>query len=224
MTDRAVFLDKDGTLLVDVPYNVEPRLMRLTDRAGEALRLLAPSFRLIVISNQSGVAHGYFAESALTGVERQLGKLLVAVGVQLDGFYYCPHHPQGTVAAYRRACDCRKPQPGMLHLAARALDIDLGRSWMVGDILDDVEAGRRAGCRTVLIDNGGETEWQFSADRQPDFTTGDLYSAAQHILEHTDNAASFETEASVACGEPSLLLCRKEAAFSDREPLENKNG
>lgn len=190
MNERAVFLDKDGTLLKDVPYNVEPRLMRLADRAQEALRLLAPRFKLIVVSNQSGVAHGYFVESALTGVERQLRKLLEACGVELDGFYYCPHHPQGSVAAYRLACECRKPQPGMLKTAARELGIDLSRSWMLGDILDDVEAGRRAGCRTVLVDNGGETEWRLSDVRRPDFTTGDLYSAAEFILAHADERVS----------------------------------
>jgi D-glycero-D-manno-heptose 1,7-bisphosphate phosphatase len=182
MTDRAIFLDKDGTLLENVPYNVEPRLMRLTNRAGEALRLLAMHFRLIVISNQSGVAHGYFAESALHGVERRLRQLLAAQRVELSGFYYCPHHPQGQVAAYRQACECRKPLPGMLVKAAAELGVELSHSWMIGDILDDIEAGRRAGCRTVLIDNGGETEWQISQYRQPDFTTGDLYPAAEWIL------------------------------------------
>src|SRR5579863_3143003 len=151
--------------------------MRLAPRAGEAMRLLAVHFRLIVISNQSGVAHGYFAESALTAVERRLRELLAAYDVQLAGFYYCPHHPQGQMAAYRIACDCRKPRPGMITRAAMENGIDLARSWMVGDILDDIEAGRAAGCGAVLIDNGGETEWQVSAQRQPNFTAGDLYVA-----------------------------------------------
>ena len=185
MMEQAIFLDKDGTLLEDVPYNVEPRLMRLAPRAGEALRLLAPFYRLIVISNQSGVAHGYFAESALAGVGTRLEQLLAAQGVSLNGFYYCPHHPQGQFAAYRCQCECRKPLPGMLIEAADERGIDLGRSWMVGDILDDIEAGRRAGCRTVLIDNGGETEWQFTEDRQPHFTATDLYVAAEWILEQS---------------------------------------
>lgn len=182
MLDRAIFLDKDGTLLVDVPYNVEPRWMRLAPRAGAALRLLAPHYRLIVVSNQSGVAYGYFAESALATVERRLGELLSAYDVTLAGFYYCPHHPQGEVAAYRISCDCRKPRPGMMRRAATENGIDLARSWMVGDILDDVEAGRAAGCRTVLVDNGGETEWQMSPERKPEFTAGDLYVAAEWIL------------------------------------------
>ncbi|HQU42672.1 MAG TPA: HAD family hydrolase [Pirellulales bacterium] len=182
MEQPAIFLDKDGTLLDDVPYNVEPRLMRLAPRAGEALRLLSPHFRLIVVSNQSGVAHGYFAEAALTGVERRLKQLLASHNVELSGFYYCPHHPQGVVSAYRCACDCRKPLPGMLRRSAREQNIALEQSWMVGDILDDVEAGRWAGCRTILVDNGGETQWKMTADRTPEFTVSDLYVAAERIL------------------------------------------
>jgi D-glycero-D-manno-heptose 1,7-bisphosphate phosphatase len=182
MSNQAIFLDKDGTLLEDVPYNVEPRLMRLSPGAGDALRLLAPHYLLVVISNQSGVAHGYFAESALRSVESHLRQLLTKYGTTLSGFYYCPHHPRGQVAAYRCQCECRKPQPGMLVQAAIDLNLDLRSSWMVGDILDDVEAGRRAGCRTLLIDNGGETEWRSGECRQPDFTTDNLYSAAEHIL------------------------------------------
>lgn len=200
MTDRAVFLDKDGTLLENVPYNVEPRLMRLTDRAGDALRLLSPHFRLVVISNQSGVAHGYFSESALAGVESRLRQLLAAQGVELDGFFYCPHYPQGQVAAYRVDCECRKPRSGMLVKAAAELRVDLSRSWMIGDILDDVEAGRRAGCRTVLIDNGGETEWQSSEYRQPDFTCGDLCTAAEWILDQRMISANDTSGVSAVAG------------------------
>ena len=176
MTNRAIFLDKDGTLLKDVPYNVDPRLMRLSPRDGDALRLLAPHYRLIVVSNQSGVARGYFAESALKGVESRLKHLLAEHGATLTAFYYCPHHPRGQVAAYRRRCQCRKPQPGMLLQAAAEHGIDLGRSWMVGDTLDDVEAGRRAGCRTILIENGGlidggaETDARPSDNRRPHAT------------------------------------------------------
>lgn len=192
---RAIFLDKDGTLLEDVPYNVEPRRMRLAPRAGEALRLLAPHYGLVVVSNQSGVAHGYFAESALAVVECRLREMLAAYDVGLAGFYYCPHHPQGQVAACRIACDCRKPRPGMIRRAAQEKAFDLTRSWMVGDILDDIEAGRAAGCRTVLINNGGETEWQRSPDRQPEFTAGDLYVAAEWIL-----GQPTEVDASLATG------------------------
>ncbi len=180
---RAVFLDKDGTLIEDVPYNVDPARVRLAPGAVEALRLLrGTDFRLIVVSNQSGVAHGLFPEAALAGVEARLRELLAAGGVALDGFYYCPHHPDGSVAAYATVCDCRKPLPGMLRRAAREHGIDLARSWLVGDILNDVEAGRRAGCRTVLLDNGHETEWVMSELRRPDCVAVDLLGAAWAIL------------------------------------------
>lgn len=178
----AIFLDKDGTLLEDVPYNVDPQRMQFTQDAETGLRTLAERYRLVVVSNQSGVARGYFPEAALAGVEQRLREMLARCCVRLDGFYYCPHHPQGTVAQYARRCECRKPMAGMLLKAARDLDIDLNQSWLIGDILDDVEAGRRAGCRTVLLDNGHETEWRRSPLRRPDLTASDLHEAALLIL------------------------------------------
>jgi histidinol-phosphate phosphatase family protein len=176
---RAIFLDKDGTLVENVPYNVNPALLELTWHAGPGLQMLKQlGYALIVVSNQPGVAKGLFTETALQGVEQRLGGLLAQYGVTLDGFYYCPHSPDGMVERYTMSCTCRKPMPGMLHRAAREHGIDLDQSWMVGDILHDVEAGRRAGCRTVLIDNGNETEWEMSALRMPDFRAADLYEAA----------------------------------------------
>lgn len=183
VTDAAVFLDKDGTLIENIPYNADPAKMDLAPGAAEGVRLLdRAGFRLIVISNQSGVARGFFAEPELARVEERLRRLMGESGARLDGFYYCPHHPEGTVARYAVACTCRKPQPGMIRQAAREHGIDLSRSWLVGDILDDVEAGNRAGCRTVLIDNGHETEWKISPDRYPDHVAADLAEAAQIIL------------------------------------------
>ena len=178
----AVFLDKDGTLVEDVPYSVDPSSMRLTDGAGEACRLLCDAgFALIVVSNQSGVARGFFTEEALDAVQSGLRRLLSHHGAVLTDFLYCPHHPDGVVPAYRRRCSCRKPEPGMLLEAATKHGVDLARSWMVGDILDDVEAGSRAGCRTVFIDNGNETEWVEDARRFPDFTVTSLGRAATVI-------------------------------------------
>jgi len=180
----AVFLDKDGTLVEDVPYNVDPSRMRLATGAIEGLMTLhAAGYLLVVVSNQSGVARGYFPEAALRGVERWLRELLAQAGVPLAGFYYCPHHPKGSVAAFARACDCRKPGTGLLRRAAADLRLDLRRSWMVGDILDDVQAGKVAGCRTVLVDTGNETEWVRSPDRTPDVVVPDFAAAARAILE-----------------------------------------
>ena len=182
---RAVFLDKDGTLVDDVPYNVDPALLVLAQHAGPALRLLRSlGYRLYVVSNQSGVARGRFGEDALPPLFARLEAMLAQEGVTLDGVFWCPHHPQGMIARHAIDCACRKPQPGMLQQAAARHDIDLAASWMVGDILDDVEAGRRAGCRTVLIDNGNETEWLLSPQRMPHLSVPDLLAAAQGIQQH----------------------------------------
>jgi len=190
MTERAVFLDKDGTLVEDVPYNIDPEQVRLAPGAGEGLAALAGAgYRLIVVSNQSGVARGFFAEDELAGVRRRLEELLAEYRVPLDGFYYCPHHPEGSVARYAVACTCRKPAPDLIVRAAREKGVALGKSWLIGDILDDIEAGRRAGCRTVLIDNGNETEWQGSDRRQPEHVARDLAEAALIILEEDGGVA-----------------------------------
>jgi len=179
---RAIFLDKDGTLVEDVPYNVNPELIELTWQAGQALQILQGlGFALIVVTNQSGVARGLFTEAALAPVHQRLSDLLAQYGVALSGFHYCPHHPEGVIGRYAVPCTCRKPMPGMLLRAASELDIDLSRSWMIGDILHDVEAGRRAGCQTVLIDNGNETEWKVSPLRTPHLSAPDLYTAATMI-------------------------------------------
>lgn len=182
MTAKAIFIDKDGTLIEDVPYNVDPARVRLMQGAGPALaRLHALGYGLIVVSNQPGLARGYFATRDLESVYGRLRALLAPYRAPLAGFYYCPHHPDGAVARYACTCSCRKPAPGLLLAAAAIHGIDLGRSWMVGDILDDVEAGRRAGCRTVLLDNGHETEWRSGPLRDPDAIAHDLADAAACI-------------------------------------------
>ena len=169
----AVFLDKDGTLVENVPYNVDSAKVRLVPgAAGCVAALRAHGLKVIVVSNQPGVAMGLFGESALHEVGKEIERQL---GLRLDGFYYCMHRPEA-------GCRCRKPQPGMLLRAAREHGVRLSASWMVGDILDDVEAGRRAGCRTVLVDNGNETEWKPGAAREPDCTAPGLAEAAAHIL------------------------------------------
>jgi D-glycero-D-manno-heptose 1,7-bisphosphate phosphatase len=176
---KAVFLDKDGTLVDDLPYNVEPRRITLCSGAGAAMRLLARlDYRFFVVSNQAGIAHGHFGEDAMQAVGNRLADLLFREQLSLDGFYYCPHHPNGSVARYSMECFCRKPKPGMLLKAASDHEIDLRASWMIGDILHDVEAGNRAGCRTLLIDNGNETEWRLGARRIPTRMAPDLYAAA----------------------------------------------
>ncbi|MCD8742170.1 HAD family hydrolase [Mucilaginibacter roseus] len=183
--NKAVFLDKDGTLIPDIPYNVDPQLITLqADSVAGLKKLQDAGYLLIIISNQSGVARGLFEEDKLTGVEQRLKDLLSAHLINLNGFYYCPHHPDGTLNGYNLDCDCRKPAPGMLLAAAIDHNIDIKQSWMIGDILNDVEAGKRAGCKAVLIDNGNETEWLTGSMRHPDFSCPNIDEAAQKILSY----------------------------------------
>ncbi|MBS1524890.1 MAG: HAD family hydrolase [Bacteroidetes bacterium] len=181
----AVFIDKDGTLIYDVPYNVDPDLIVLQDNCIEGLKMLCDSgYKLIVVSNQSGVACGYFSEEDLFAVEEKLRSLLKPFGIDLAGFYFCPHYARGIIHEYAVDCYCRKPMPGMLLHAAEVHHIDLANSWMIGDILNDVEAGNRAGCKTILIDNGNETERLPGKFRVPSMTCHTINEAADCILNH----------------------------------------
>lgn len=184
---KAIFLDRDGTLIVDVPYNADPGKVRLAPFALETLRTLKMyNYLLILITNQSGIALGYFTEKDLQAINRKIAALLSGSSVVLDDIYHCPHHPDGIVSRFKKLCNCRKPMPGLIQRAAREHDIDLSASWMIGDILDDVEAGTRAGCMTILIDNGNETEWKKNYYRIPHFVVQDLRQAAG-IIEQTMN-------------------------------------
>src|SRR5919205_834473 len=130
MKQRALFLDRDGTLVHPKHYPSRPEDLRLYDKIGPALRHLRKSgLKLVVITNQSGIARGYFDEIALQRMHEHLASELAYFDVYLDGIYYCPHHPQGTIPELAITCDCRKPQPGMLVRAAEDMNIDLQRSW-----------------------------------------------------------------------------------------------
>jgi histidinol-phosphate phosphatase family protein len=179
---KAVFLDKDGTIIPDVPYNVNPDLITLVDGVIEGLQLLkTEGYLFVVISNQAGVARGYFEIDALKEVERKLNQLFNQHGIEIAKYYFCPHHPAGKIPEYSISCECRKPMPGMLIRAVDELQIDASNSWMIGDILNDVEAGNRAGCRTVLIENGNETEWVKGPLRTPSFAAKTFIDAAKYI-------------------------------------------
>lgn len=153
---KAIFLDRDGTINVDKHYVGRPEDFTLLPGVPEALRSLTESgYRLIVITNQSGVARGYYTEADVQALNRRMCSELKAYGVQLDGVYYCPHHPEGSVAAYRRRCDCRKPGLGLFMQAVQAFDIDLSRSYAIGDRLRDCALCERTACRGFLV---GENE------------------------------------------------------------------
>jgi D-glycero-D-manno-heptose 1,7-bisphosphate phosphatase len=195
MRRPTVFLDTYGTLLDNLGYDVDLDAVALARGAGGALRALkARGFLLIVVSNQPGVALGRFSPRALGSVEQRIQELLAPSGVALDAFYYCPHLPQTANVRYAVRCLCRKPQPGLVRRAALDWEIDLRRSWLVGDILDDVEAGNRAGCRSVLIHNGHETEWRLGAYREPGDRARSLRHAAHLILAATGHGAPHRSE------------------------------
>jgi D-glycero-D-manno-heptose 1,7-bisphosphate phosphatase len=177
----ALFLDRDGTLVHPRHYPSHPEDLRLYDGLGPYLRCLQESgFRLVVVTNQSGIARGYFTEADLRQMHAHLAAQLARNGVRLDAIYHCPHHPDGAIPELAVRCTCRKPQPGMVLQAAADLGLDPRHSWLVGDILDDVEAGNRAGCRTILVDLGTEPPPE-RAVRRPDFVARDTLHALQII-------------------------------------------
>jgi len=145
----SAFLDRDGTLIEDVGYLGDPERVRLLPGVAEGLRALrAAGYALVVVSNQSGVARGAFGE---LDVIRVMARMERALGLRLDGLYWCPHHPEGVVPRYARDCACRKPAPGMLIRAAQDLGLDLGRSLVVGDAARDLEAGAALGLRGYRV-------------------------------------------------------------------------
>jgi D-glycero-D-manno-heptose 1,7-bisphosphate phosphatase len=157
----AVFLDRDGTLVEEHPYLHEPELVALMPGAAAALsRLARAGFALVLVTNQAGVARGLYGEDAVERVHRRVRELLAEqAGVTLDGVYYCPHHAEGVVAAYARACGCRKPAPGMLRAAARDLGLDLAASYLVGNDPVDVGAARAAGATPLFVITGQAAAW-----------------------------------------------------------------
>ena len=190
--NKAIFLDRDGTLIANRHYGSDPDEIELLDGVVEGLlQLREAGYRLVLVSNQSGVARDYFDEAAVARMHGRLQRMLDAHGAALDGLEYCPHHPKGTVSPYDVECACRKPAPGMLRRAARKHGVNLSASWMVGDIKDDIEAGRRSGARTILV--GPDT-----SPTPPDFRAEDFAGAVSHILEKSSDATGSESTASIS--------------------------
>lgn len=176
-TRRAVFFDRDGTLIYDLGYPREPEKVRLLPGAGEALlELQRQGFCLVLVSNQSGVGRGLLSQEDVERVHRQVVACLAEYGVHLDGAYYCFHAPW-------EGCDCRKPSPGLLLQAAEELDIDLVHSFIVGDKVSDIEAGRRAGCRAILLATNPPSA---PLKLAPDFVVADWLEIARCILNHIE--------------------------------------
>ena len=152
MKRKAIFLDRDGTIIADRGFVHKKEELELLPGAAEAIKLAnKQGFLVVVVTNQSGIARGYFTEGQMKAFNAHLAWTLKTQGARIDAFYYCPHHPEAPIKAYRKDCPCRKPQSGLILKAAEELNIDLAKSYMVGDSPRDAEAGRRAGCRTILL-------------------------------------------------------------------------
>jgi D-glycero-D-manno-heptose 1,7-bisphosphate phosphatase len=187
MTRPAIFMDRDGTLSHEIGYVNHPSRFRLFSYTVDAVRLVNRSpFLAVLVTNQAGVARGYFPESVIHEVHAGLVAALAAGGARLDGIYVCAHHPTAGAPPYRQDCDCRKPRPGLVQRAAQDLGIDLGRSYVIGDRRGDLQLAWAVGARGVLVKSGyglGELTYHApSWPRQPDLVAEDLLEAVETIL------------------------------------------
>jgi D,D-heptose 1,7-bisphosphate phosphatase len=190
---KAVFLDRDGVInkliyhhehgIIDSPFNVEQ--FSLINGVGEAIKKLREhDYKAILVSNQPGIAKGFFSREIFQKIRKRMNNLLSISGAILDGEYYCLHHPEAVNPRLKTSCECRKPEPGLLLKAAREMDIDLSQSWMVGDGITDIQAGKQAGCRVILIGRMKceLCEMMSKLDAVPDFIAPNLTDAANYIL------------------------------------------
>jgi len=187
MTRPAVFIDRDGTLSEEVGYINHPSRFRLFPFAADAIRHLNENGWLaILVTNQAGVARGYFSEEMIKTVHAQMRSELENAGAKLDAVYYCAHHPSVGEPPYRQDCNCRKPKPGLISRAAKDFEIDLEKSWVVGDRYSDVELARNAQVKSMFVLSGyGRGEWEHQKDswkERPDLVAEDLLEAVQMIV------------------------------------------
>lgn len=186
---KAVFLDRDGVLIEDVNLLTQRNQVRICKGTPEALEVLSASgYQLFVVSNQTVVARGLASEQDVEEINSFIGKMLLEKsGCRIEHFYYCPHHPEATLPEYRVECECRKPRSGMLLQAAKEYHLDLTASFMIGDRISDIVAGRNAGCRTILVESGMHQAKPIVSDAmdlsaKPDYVYADLYEASRVIL------------------------------------------
>lgn len=179
---RAVFLDRDGVVNEEISFLHRADDLRLIPRSDEAIALLnKENVDVILVTNQPAIAKGLCTEVDLAVIHDRLSQMLAEKGAHIDAIYYCPHHPRKGFGEYRKICDCRKPSPGMLLKAQKERDIDMGSSFMVGDKISDIKAGRLAGCTTVGVRTGYGCNDGFN-DAVPDILADDLYNAVEMIL------------------------------------------
>jgi len=181
--NRAVFLDRDGTIIEDTGYIDSPARITFIPGAIAAIRKLQEhGFKIIIISNQAGIARGLFSEDKLQTVDKVIHRQVLNGGAHIDASYYCPHHPEHGVYPFQQECNCRKPHPGLIHKAEKELSIDLAQSFMIGDKATDIETGQRAKVKSIQVLTGRGREEQAQLKNPPDFTAADLSAAADWIL------------------------------------------
>ncbi|MFH1684115.1 MAG: D-glycero-beta-D-manno-heptose 1,7-bisphosphate 7-phosphatase [Candidatus Margulisiibacteriota bacterium] len=181
--NKAVFLDRDGTIVEDVGYMNSPDQIKFIPGSIEAIKELNEAgYKVVIITNQAGIARGLITEDMLQTIDKTLHKWILNGGAHLDGMYYCPHHPEHGVYPYKQACECRKPHPGLIKKAHRDLKIDLAQSYMVGDKATDIEAGKRAGTKTVFVSTGRGQEEKEKLKEKPDHQAANLKQAVAWIL------------------------------------------
>lgn len=188
MKYRAVFLDRDGTVNEEVNYLNNVDQLKLIDGTAEAVQLLNNmGFKVIIFTNQAAIARGFLSEDGLQVIHQEMKKMLAAQNARIDAIYYCPHHPTAGEGIYKKECECRKPNPGMLLQAAEDLDIDLSASFTVGDKMSDLAAGKAVHCKNILVRTGYGTETETEIPNysfQPDYIADNLLEAAKWILKH----------------------------------------
>ena len=178
----AVFLDRDGTMNEEVNYLSRMEQLRLYPQTVEAIRMVnAAGMKAVVVTNQSGIARGYFTEDFVRRVHDRINELLAVGGARIDGFYVCPHHPVYGEGIYKQDCECRKPKPGMLLRAAAELNVDLSRSYMIGDMLKDIETGKKLGVKGILVRTGYGSN--IVRTDMPAYIAEDILEAVRWILE-----------------------------------------
>jgi D-glycero-D-manno-heptose 1,7-bisphosphate phosphatase len=169
MSNKAIFMDRDGTLIKDPGYINNPDQVKLLSGASEALKQFKEmGYKRVIVTNQSGVARGIVSEVVLKKIHERLQKLLAHEGAGIEGIYYCPYHPDGVIEKYRTESENRKPNPGMILAAAKEMDINLDQSWVIGNSYRDIAAGQRAGCKTILINAEFDQTYRKPTDPVPD--------------------------------------------------------
>lgn len=184
-SEFAVFVDRDGTINVDVDFLAAPSQIQLIPRSAEAIRELNErKIPVIVITNQSGIARGLYTEDDLRAVHAEMDRLLAMEGASVTDYFYCPHHAVEGIGRYKVDCDCRKPKPGMLLAAGTKYGIDLRCSFVIGDKCVDMQAGKAVGAATIQVSTGYGAQEKELCGTMRDFFADDLYHAVRHILQN----------------------------------------